>query len=211
MASNVARWRMALPALLLLLAAAACSERPKIAASLPAETVVVALGDSLTYGTGATAEASYPATLASMTGWHVINAGVPGETAAQGCARLPSLVDEHRPRLVIALLGGNDFLRRLPDAGIASALAQCARDARARDVELVLLTVPRLGWSGLSNADVYERVATEQRLLLVDAGLAELLRQPAMRADNVHLNGAGYREMASRIAGKLRESGHLAP
>ena len=80
-------------------------------AALPSGATVLALGDSLTYGTGATAETSYPVFLAAATHWNVINAGVPGHTAAEGCARIHALLAEHRPALVLVFLGGNDFLR----------------------------------------------------------------------------------------------------
>ena len=103
-------------AAVLALALAGCGERPRHAV-VPAGATVVALGDSLTYGTGAESASSYPSVLAALTAWNVVNAGVPGETAAQGCDRLPGLIAEHRPALVLVLLGGNDFLRRRPDAG----------------------------------------------------------------------------------------------
>ncbi|HPK31451.1 MAG TPA: GDSL-type esterase/lipase family protein, partial [Ottowia sp.] len=90
-------------------------ERPR-SRPVPAGAVVLALGDSLTWGTGAPPEASYPAVLARLTGWQVVNAGVPGDTSAQALARLPAMLAEHRPALVIVSIGGNDFLRRLPEA-----------------------------------------------------------------------------------------------
>jgi acyl-CoA hydrolase len=194
---------------MLLALVSACSDRPPHVA-LPASAKVLALGDSLTYGTGAGDAASYPAVLATTTGWDVVNAGVPGETAAQGCARLPALLDEHHPQLVLVLLGGNDFLRRLPVAGVRDALANCVASARDAGTRVVLLPVPRLGVGGLANATVYAEASRELGVPLVDNGLADLLGSAAMRADAVHPNAAGYRAMASRIADGLREQGFLA-
>lgn len=188
---------------------AGCGKQQRHAALPPAATVV-ALGDSLTYGTGASQDTSYPAMLALTTGWRVVNAGVPGETASEGCARLPALVDEHRPQLVLVLLGGNDFLRRLPEQGIRDALASCVRDARAANTRLVLLTVPRFGVSGLSNASLYAETGTALEVPVIESGLADLLGRSAMRADRVHLNAAGYRAMAMTIADGLRSEGLLA-
>ena len=192
----------------LVLALAGCGERVRHAV-VPAGATVVALGDSLTYGTGAGPASSYPSALASLTAWNVVNAGVPGETAAQGCERLPALITEHRPALVLVLLGGNDFLRRRPDAAVKDALAACAASARDAATPLVLMPVPRLGLAGLSNAPLYAEASETLGVALVDAGLSDLLGQSAMRADPIHLNAAGYRAMAERVAQGLRAAGLL--
>lgn len=198
------RFLATLPAFALL----ACSREAKHAA-LPRGASVVALGDSLTYGTGASPAASWPALLAQRSGWQVENAGVPGATAAQACERLPDLLSAHRPALVLVLVGGNDFLRRLPEAGVRDALATCVGSARAESIPVVLLPVPRLGLTGLANAPLYAETAESLGVPLVDAGLAELLGTPAMRTDAVHLNAAGYRAMAERIGAGLAALGFL--
>ena len=187
---------------------AACGRRKPHAALAPGSSVV-ALGDSLTFGTGAGPEQSYPAVLATLTGWNVENEGVPGETSEQICARLPELLARHRPALVLVLAGGNDFLRRMPESGVQAALASCAAHARAASVPLALLPVPRLGLGGMSNAALYRDSAASLGVPLVDAGLDEWLATPALRADAVHLNAAGYRAMAARIAEGLAEVGWL--
>ena len=201
--------RLAIVAIATAVVLAGCGRRDR-ASVLPPASSVVALGDSLTYGTGATPETSYPSVLAELSGWNVVNAGAPGETAAEGCARLPALIDEHRPRLVLVLLGGNDFLRRLPDEGIRQGLASCVATARARDTPIVLIPVPRIGLGGLGNAEVYGTVAREHKVALVDGGLAELFGRAAMRADRVHLNAQGYRTMATTLVEGLREQGFIA-
>ena len=61
----------------------ACSRAPIRGRPVPPGASVLAVGDSLTHGTGATPETSYPAVLAGLTGWQVTNAGVPGDTAEQ--------------------------------------------------------------------------------------------------------------------------------
>jgi lysophospholipase L1-like esterase len=200
----------ALGAVLVAAMVAGCGQRDATVAALPPASTVLALGDSLTHGTGATPETSYPAALSDETGWRVVNAGVPGETAAEGCSRLPALLDEHRPRLVLVLLGGNDFLRRLPEAGIRDALARCATYARERATPLVVIPVPRLGLGGLANAAVYDEASRELGVPLVDSGLADLLAQSSQRADRVHLNASGYRTMARTLAQNLRAHGYLA-
>jgi acyl-CoA thioesterase I len=197
-------------ALTLTFALGGCKDKPRNAA-LPQGATVVALGDSLTYGTGATPDTSYPALLALVTGWQVVNAGVPGETAAEGCARLPALIEDHQPQLVLVLLGGNDLLRRMPERGVIDALERCVDSARSGKAAVALIAVPQFGVGGIANAPLYEETGRALGVPVLDSGLSSLLARSAMRADPIHLNAAGYREMAMTIAEALRANGWLQP
>ncbi|MEA3366218.1 MAG: GDSL-type esterase/lipase family protein, partial [Candidatus Hydrogenedentes bacterium] len=75
---------------------------------------VVCLGDSLTRGYGATAGNSYPEQLSRILGEPVINGGIDGNTSSDALDRLERDVLSRSPRLVIILLGGNDFLQQIP-------------------------------------------------------------------------------------------------
>ncbi len=77
--------------------------------AIPANATVLVLGDSLTYGTGADKGQDYPSLLATHTKWNVINAGVPGNTSAQGLERLPDLLDGKHVDLLIVALGEMTF------------------------------------------------------------------------------------------------------
>jgi acyl-CoA hydrolase len=194
-------------AVLAMLAATACGPPH---AALPAGATVLALGDSLTYGTGATPETSYPVFLAAATKWNVVNAGVAGNTAAEGCARLPDLLAEHRPALVLVFLGGNDFLRRQPVATLTAGLADCVRETKAAGVPMVLFAVPKFDLTGLTDAAVFATFANEHRVGWLTPGLGKLLADEMKRADPVHLNANGYRALAANVAAELRRLGYFA-
>ena len=205
--ARTSRHRAALVTAALLLAA--CSGGTPPLPEVPAGSTVLALGDSLTWGTGAAPETSWPTVLAAGTGWNVVNAGVPGETAAQGCARLPELIAEARPALLLVMLGGNDFLRRAPAAAVERGLAACVDSARAAKLPLVLLTVPQPSLTGAAETPLFQRFGRAVGVPVVDSGLAALLRDESKRADPVHLNAEGYRELAANVRAGLVALGAL--
>jgi len=163
---------------------------------------------------GATPEAAYPAQLAALTGWSVVNDGVTGDTAAQAQARLPALLAEHRPALVIVSLGGNDFLRRLPDADTESHLRGIVATSREAGAQVLLVAVPRptlaaaVG-AGLSDHPLYEKLAAELALPLHAGGWARVLGDEKLKSDAIHANAAGYRVFAEGLVAALRQSGLL--
>src|SRR5688572_32794351 len=118
-----------------------CSERPRLE-RLPADAVVLAFGDSLTFGSGAAEEESYPAQLEKLIGRRVVRAGVPGEVSAQALARLPGALDEHAPRLLLLCIGGNDFLRRLGNEQAERNVREMVKLARARGIAVLLIGTP---------------------------------------------------------------------
>lgn len=181
-----------------------CQETPKVP-PLDSEAVILAFGDSLTYGTGAKREESYPAILASLTGRKVVNAGVPGEVSAEGRARLASVLDETQPSLLLLCLGGNDFLRRLDPAQVKVNLRTMVQSAKERGISVVLIAVPTLGF-GLQVPPLYEELAREEDLPVEKDILAEILGDSKFKSDPIHPNAAGYRQLATALEDLLRRS-----
>ena len=198
------RYFVALVAIVLL---AACERAPTLP-KLNSHDVIVAFGDSLTHGTGASANDAYPAVLASLTGRTVINAGVPGDTTATGLARLPAVLDEHQPRLVLLCLGGNDMLRKHPQASTENNLRLLVQTIRASGAEVMLIAVPEPKLFG-GAPDFYGRIAQEMQLPLEDDIFSDVLKDNRLKSDPIHANAAGYRLVAERLAEFLRETGAL--
>jgi len=191
---------------------AGCSRRTPRYAAVAAGSTVLALGDSLTFGTGAAPEASYPARLAELTGWKVVNAGVPGDTSAQARERLPQLLAEHAPRLVLLSIGGNDFLRQLPEIETRARIDAMLDEIAGAGAQPVLIAVPRpavmaalLG--SLDDHPLYEALAEHRQVPLFAAGWSQVLSDPALKADRIHANAAGYERFARDLHGFLREAG----
>ncbi|MFZ5574335.1 MAG: arylesterase [Pseudomonadota bacterium] len=194
-------------ALLAVFLLAACERDPTLPRLNPHD-VIVAFGDSLTYGTGASADSAYPAVLAALTGRTVVNAGVPGDTTASALARLPAVLDEYKPRLVLLCLGGNDMLRKQPESATENNLRLMVQTIRASGAEVVLIGVPAPKLFG-GAPDFYARVADAMKLPLEDEVFVEVLRDNRLKADPIHANAAGYRVVAERLAAFLREAGAL--
>lgn len=186
---------------------AACERAPTLP-KLNSHDVIVAFGDSLTHGTGASDDTAYPAVLAALTGRSVINAGVPGDTTDTGLQRLPSVLDEYKPRLVLLCLGGNDMLRKQPEAATENNLRLLVRTIHASGADVVLIGVPEPKLFG-SAPDFYARVARDMKLPLEDKAFNEVLKDNRLKSDPIHANAAGYRVIAERLAEFLREAGAL--
>ena len=199
--------RRALAATLLAATLAGCGGGPKLA-KLSDDAVILAFGDSLTFGTGAVRGDSYPAVLEARIGRKVVNAGVPGETSAEGLARLPEAIEEARPALLILCHGGNDFLRRLDDARTEENLLAMIRHARDRGIPVVLLATPKPTLPP-SVPGFYRAIATQQAIPLEEAVLRQVLLDNRLKSDLIHPNGQGYAQIAGALEKLLRRSGAL--
>jgi len=194
-------------ALVLAAALAACGPKHKLE-RLDAAAVVLAFGDSLTYGTGAGPTESYPAVLERAIRRKVVNAGVPGETSAQGLERLPAVLDEVKPRLLILCHGGNDFLRRLDDAAAAANVRAMIGIAREKGVDVVLLATPKPGLPP-SIPVFYGEIATELRIPFEEAAVRSVLFDNRLKSDMVHPNAQGYAEIATAVEKVLKKAGAI--
>jgi len=189
----------------MLLAASGCGQQAKLPPLAP-DAVVLAFGDSLTFGTGANEQESYPAQLARLIGRRVVNEGVPGEVSAAGLARLPSALDEHQPKLLLLCHGGNDFLQRQSKQAAAENLRAMIRLAQSRGIEVLLIGTPEPSLT-LTPPEFYGEIAKEFHIPYEGDVLTKILRDSSLKSDQVHPNAQGYRLMAERVAALLRKSG----
>lgn len=188
----------------------ACSRRTPAYTALPRGSRVLALGDSLTAGYGATPEAAYPAQLARLTGWQVDNGGVSGDTSAQALARLPALL-RAQPKLVLIGIGGNDFLRKLPEADTRRHIGRLLESVQQAGSQPLLIAMPKIGLAAafghLSDHPLYAELAEQYRTPLLRDVWSEILADDSLKSDAIHANAAGYRLFAERLADFLQQQG----
>ena len=193
-----------------ILALAACGKRRNRSQALPKGSAVLALGDSLTYGYGAAPTAAYPVQLAGLTGWKVINGGVSGNTTADALARLPELMGQH-PKLVIISIGGNDFLRKLPESTTRANIGKIIQTVQAANIPAVLVAIPHFTvgalFGKLSDHPFYQEIAEQYRIPLLSGAWSEILGDKDLKSDQIHANAEGYRKFAELLKAFLEEQG----
>lgn len=160
-----------------------------------ADTVLI-VGDSISAAFGLDTRQGWVALLEKRLleqGYEhrVVNASISGDTSAGGAARLPALLAEHRPELVIIELGGNDGLRGQPPAQLQQNLAAMIDDSRASGAEVLLLGMrlpPNYGvrYTG-AFAQVFITLAEERKVPLVPFFLQGVGGVPGMmQGDGIH-------------------------
>ncbi|BBN56454.1 arylesterase [Pseudomonas chlororaphis subsp. aurantiaca] len=121
----------------------------------------------------------------------VVNASISGDTSAGGQARLPALLAEHKPELVILELGGNDGLRGQLPTQLQQNLASMIDSSRASGAKVLLLGMqlpPNYGMRYTQAfAEVYSKLANEKNVALVPFFLEGVGGNPElMQADGIH-------------------------
>lgn len=188
-------------------------------APLPSTANVLILGDSLTYGTGADEGEDYASLLANKTGWNVMNAGVPGNTSAQALERLPEYLEAHaigeqKIDLLIVELGGNDFLKRIPPEQILENLKSILMQAKDHDIQAALIAIPELSpvgaaFGNLSDHPLYLQLAEDTDTPLLQDIFTDVLADNRLKADPIHPNADGYKQVADELQQRLQTLGFI--
>jgi len=164
-------------------------------------STLVCFGDSLTAGAGADILESYPRQLQARVKLTVINAGVSGDTTASALLRLEEEVLLYQPRIVIVELGGNDFIRRVPPSETFDNLSRIIDKIQEKKAIVMLLVMPL----GVNYENAYKRLGRQKGCLVMEDLMKEIFEDKSLMADELHPNAAGYKLMAERIAGTLKE------
>lgn len=178
---------------------------PKPPAAALGNQVILTFGDSLTYGYGASMQESYPKRLQHLLGRDVINAGVPGEVSAEGLKRLPKLLEQHNPALLILCHGGNDILQKKELNELRANLEKMILLAKSKGTEVILIAVPEFGLLRLTPPSLYHELSEQYSLPIEEDILSDILHDNRYKSDLIHPNADGYEKMAKAVEKVVRE------
>jgi len=199
----------------LLVLLSGCGQENK-QSGIPRGASVLAIGNSVTFGTGAEKGHDFPAKLAAMTRWTIHNHGIPGDTAAGVSERIVAALAETQPVLVLLEIGGNDFMRRTPEAEVKERIRTILKQIRSQGIPVVLVAVPQFSPLGavlgrLPDAPLYAELGREEQVAVVSDVLGDVLSEDKLKADAIHPNSAGYKQLAEGIADGLTRAGYYRP
>jgi acyl-CoA thioesterase I len=193
---------------LMLLLGGLAATAPAVAQQAGREMVIVALGDSLTAGYQLPPDAAFPVQLEKALtsrgiNAKVINAGVSGDTAADGFARLDWALPENADAVILEL-GANDALRGVPVAETTRSLAQILDKLKERRLPVLIagMEAPR-NWGPDYVADfraMYAGLARKYDALLYPFFLDGVALDSSLTlADGMHPSREGVARIVERI------------
>lgn len=154
---------------------------------------ILVVGDSLSAAYGIPQQSGWVTLLDQRLDGQarVVNASISGETSSGGASRLPGLLEQHSPDIVILELGGNDGLRGLPPPQMQTHLENMIEQSQASGAKVLLLGIdipPNYGPAYRDAfTEVFRNLATEHQLPLLPFLLDGVALEPAlMQDDGIH-------------------------
>lgn len=158
---------------------------------------VVAFGDSLIAGYGATTPGGFVTLLSNSAGIPIANLGKNGDTTADAKARASAALASDSD-IVLVLLGGNDALRQVPVAQTEQNLGEVVSALQEGGSRVILLGVIG-GFPRDPYAPMFERLAKTHDVTYVPNVLSGIIGHADLMSDQVHPNEAGYQKIADRL------------
>lgn len=165
---------------------------------------IIAFGDSLTEGVGASRGNDYVSLLSRKIVEPIMNAGRAGDTTLEGLIRLERDVLSKNPRIVILLLGGNDGLRRFPPDEVFARLEKIIDAIHEKGSGVLLVGIRPAVFSKEYNRR-FANLAEEKKISFVPDILADIVGKSELMFDFIHPNDRGYEIVASRLEPVLRK------
>jgi acyl-CoA thioesterase-1 len=179
---------------------------------------LLVVGDSLSAEYGLPRGSGWVALLEQQLGrdkspWRVVNASISGDTTAGGRARLPSLLKQHQPSIVIIELGGNDALRGFPLAMTEDNLQAMIQACQALSAKVLLVGMqvpPNYGADYSADfSKMFTRLAKKRKTAVVPFLLKGIADVPnaaeQFQADRIHPNAQAHPRMLANVWAELKK------
>ena len=176
------------------------------------DSTILIIGDSLSAGLGVAYNQSWPSLLQDRLdkdGYKikVVNAGISGDTTAGGKERLPKLLSQYAPEIVVIELGGNDGLRGTSIDSIESNLRSMIEATLNHEAKIILIGMqlpPNYGNAyATSFQNLFPKLASEYELVLVERLIQRMMnevwQQSLMQMDGIHPNAKGHTQIENLI------------
>ena len=178
-----------------------------------AQPLIICFGDSLTAGFGTDLGQSYPDHLQHLLDadgyhYHVVNAGISGNTTKDGLDRVQLVIDRH-PKIVVVEFGGNDGLRGLPIDQTQANLSSILSQLQASGAEVVLAGItlpPSYGPDYIKKFDaMYPALAKQYHIHFLPFLLKDVYGVPGdMQEDATHATAQGNQQVARNVEALLK-------
>lgn len=172
------------------------SERRVITNYPSSGTDIIAFGDSLVAGVGSST-GGFVSLLSKDLGVEIINLGISGNTTKDALNRV-EVLQSYKPKLVMVLLGGNDFMRKMPEEETFANLEEIVKGVISQGSVVVLIGV-RSGVLSNRYDEKYEKLAKKYGAEYVSDVLDGVFGRSELMYDTIHPNDKGYRIIADRL------------
>lgn len=169
----------------------------------PKNSIVVAFGDSLIEGVGATKGKDFISLLSVKLNRPILNFGISGNTTRDGLARIKQITDLN-PGTVILLLGGNDYLKRIPEEETFKNLKEIVTVLQSKGIMVILLGI-RGGLLSDRFEKSFEKIAEETNVIYIPNVLDGLFGNQKYMSDVVHPNDLGYAKIEEKVYPEIKD------
>lgn len=169
---------------------------------------IITLGDSLANGFGVSESDSFAMQIPQMLGKNAIKQGIDGEVSIELLARIDRELQAPNIAAIIISIGGNDFLRKTDSDLVKRNITAIVKKAKAKSSCVVLLGVPDGIFGGLIGgvSSIYKDIAKSENILLESSSMPRILKQHALKVDEIHPNKDGHKIIAESITNLIKSA-----
>lgn len=159
---------------------------------------IICFGDSITRGKGVNPDQSYPAALAKMTSFPVVNSGINGDISSEGLKRIATDVLGNEPLLVVIEFGGNDYLNKIPLAETIRNVEEMIRIIQSKGAIVAIVDISNVLFMGEYRQE-FKRLSEKYRGIFIPRIMEDIVSNESLKSDAIHPNGKGYKIIAYRV------------